>query len=97
MSRTKDKSEIEHVRALNRQLEKENKMLRRQVARLSKRTQDVEELEEALKEEQITQEHNYVDPTQCKECLKGKISITSLGIRTIKTCNGCTYREITKC
>lgn len=97
MAKNKERSETEYLKSENRQLWKENKMLRRQVARLSKRTQDVEELEEALKEEQITQEHNYVDPTQCKECLKGKISITSLGIRTIKTCNGCTYREITKC
>lgn len=95
MSRTKDKSEIEHVRALNRQLEKENKMLRRQVARLSKRSQDVEELEEALKEEQITQEHNYVDPTQCKNCLKGNVKSVSLGVKQLMSCDSCNYRKIT--
>ncbi len=96
MTRTKDKSEIEHIRAENRKLTKENKMLRRDIARLSKRSQDIEELEEQLKEHSSEEEHIYIDPTQCKSCLKGKITTTSLGIRIIKTCNGCTYREVTK-
>lgn len=90
MAKSKDKSEVEHLRGLNRQLLKQLKKAGRQVNRAEKQAlrknedvEDVEEVEEELQE------------GKCSKC-KARLAPIDLGVRIVYNCTKCGHREARK-
>ena len=91
MSRKADKSELEHLRGLLRNLNSENRSLKRQLARATKRP-----IVEELEEEEDASLDSVPTGNRCPECFKGELTTVSLGVRMLTTCSNCKYRKATK-
>ncbi len=97
MAKTRERNEVEVVRARNKKLEKENKDLRREVSRLAKRTQNYHDLEERTQELELEKDIEVPkDKTVCPKCGEGKLTVSDLGIRKLTKCNSCGFRKSEK-
>jgi predicted RNA-binding Zn-ribbon protein involved in translation (DUF1610 family) len=99
MAKSKERSELEDLRARNKKLEKENRQLRKEIGRFEKRKHLYEEnLEDIMSEEDtknsIEFENNIVK-RKCPKCGK-ELKITDLGSRLLLQCENCSYRKTEK-
>ena len=96
MAKSKDRSEVEHLRAMVKQQRSIIKHLKKEVGRSNKRAHQHEDLEERLAEEML---HEYkeseekVDDKKCPNCSKSKLEFISLGKKTLCICQNCDYRK----
>jgi hypothetical protein len=77
-----------------RQIEQENKALRKKVSRLHKKSR-IEEVEPDEDEYEIETD-KFKSHTRCPLCSKGKLEIIDLGARTLTVCNLCDYKQVGK-
>lgn len=100
LAKTRERSELEVLRADNKRLKKENTELKRRASRLEKRSQRVEDVEEFFEEmafeEAAINKTQFKDKNSCPECLEGMLVTSDLGVRTMVTCNKCKYRKSSK-
>lgn len=88
MGKRRDRSEVEYYRGKLREVEAENRRLRKQLRSAEK---SFEYLVEADSFEQAEYE------SKCPECTKGKLVYTDLKIKTLITCSlDCGFRKTTK-
>jgi len=98
MSKTKERSEVEHIRAENKKLKSENRHLKKQLARFEKRKHlldDVEEREKDLDFAEAEQELGEVVESGRCEC-GGKINIVDIGVKKLEICEDCRARKVKK-
>jgi uncharacterized protein with PIN domain len=96
MAKSKERSEVEHLRAENRKLRSENKQLKKQVARSNKLANRYEDIDEKIQEIELEKDVRIApEADRCPNCT-GKLKEVSIGIRTLITCDSCNYRETKK-
>lgn len=97
MAKSRERSEVEVLRAENKRLTKQVKELQRTLGRLQKRAYRVEEIEDIF-EDLAFEEMEKVSQKigDCPKCLQGKLSTTDLGIRKFQTCESCDFRKMLK-
>lgn len=95
MSRSKEKSEVEHLRGLVRQLKSELRNLKKSMARKQKREHlldDVEEREAELLLKETLEEKEVVSKKEtCPKC-RGKLDIIDGARIKIYICSDCSHR-----
>ena len=93
MARTRTKNDLEYFKGRVRELEKENKHLKRSVSRNDKRNQQMENtsVEEVEEVEEIEKATQVVLP-KCKDCYSTSFREVNLGIRILNICNKCGTR-----
>lgn len=84
------KSELELLREENRTLKSIIRHLKKDISGLSKDHKRLEDLEEIVQDEIVPFEQD----TKCPECLRGNISIVSMGPRSMEVCNQCYHRRV---
>lgn len=82
MARRRDKNEIEWYRGQIRELESENRRLKRQLREAQKSFEYV-----------LEDDKTETKPAKCPECGKGNLQITDLKIKLLITCDLCNYRK----
>lgn len=103
MTKSKDRSELETLRALNRKQKKIIKELQKKAARGQKAKEVYEDLELELSEKYIEEEENSfrtvplieVDGS-CPKCPKGILEQIELGVKKMILCSNCDYRVVSK-
>ena len=96
MSKTKERSEVEHLRAENKKMKSELRNIKKQLARYEKRKHLLDDVEEREKELDFdTEEVNEVVNTTICEC-GGKINIVDIGVRKLEICEDCRARKVKK-
>lgn len=97
MAKSRERSEVELLRAENKRLTKQVKELQRTLGRLQKRSHRVEELEEIFQDLEFDTVEKYSPKTnKCPECLEGSLEDIDLGVRKMTKCTKCTYRKSNK-
>lgn len=97
MAKSRERSEVEQLRADNKRLKKENNELKRRASRLEKRSHRVEDLEEMIEDMAYEQTEKFIPRNnKCPECLEGNLENVDLGVRTMTKCSKCTYRKSSK-
>lgn len=101
MSKQKEKSEVEYLRAENKKMKSEIKQLKKTVARFSKRSHQLEDLEERIIEQDLKEKEEQfievVPDNKCIKCSSGTLEETKIGeVRIIINCSNCDFREIKK-
>lgn len=91
MGKQKEKSEVEYLRGLVRQLRSENKKLKNELKRLKKKETETDELREELKDYHY-EEKMHEDT--CPDCQKGRLTSTHLGVKILYICSVCGHRII---
>lgn len=93
MAKSRTKDEVEELRGRVRELQKENKELKKVVGRLQKNDHRVRELEDLFKESEFKENSE----TQISSCsCGGKLEKVDLGVRTLVKCVECGKRETKK-
>lgn len=94
MTRSKGKSEVEHLRGVIRSQKAEIRNLKKQLGASNKL---------ARRYVAETQENEWDEPVaeteradRCPECSKGTISTVDLGVRSMDVCALCSYRRSRK-
>lgn len=99
MSKTKERSELEALRAQNRKLKAAMKALTKTASRATKEKIKYEGLELEMNEllqEENNADHLVIDNSICPDCFKGKLEKIDLKVRKMFVCNNCSYRRIIK-
>jgi hypothetical protein len=98
MAKSKDRSEVEYLRGLVKDLKSQVRNLKKEVSRSSKRQHREQDLEEIVKEIQFTetQEAEQAKGVTCPNKCKAPMEAADLGIRTIHTCTSCGHRITVK-
>ena len=84
--RRKERSETEYLRGQIKELEKENRQLKKRLRSLDKRSHMYEDLIEAVAEDIVIEE-------KCEVCKTGKHSILDLKHVRFEVCSDCDYRK----
>lgn len=97
MAKTKEKSELEHLRAENKALTKQIKHLKKQLGSLEKRKHLHDDTEEKLAEMYLLEEKQDLimveNKDECPNCgPNGDIEKIEIGNRIIIVCHECKYR-----
>jgi predicted nuclease with TOPRIM domain len=98
MTRSKDRSEVEYLRGRVKELQSENRNLKKQLSRKEKREHQYEDLEEKLKEVELEEETEVFQEAariKCPKC-KGEIGQVAIGTRLLLKCESCGHRESKK-
>jgi len=100
MAKTKERSELEHLRAENKSLKSQVRHLKKEVARKQKRENqyaDLEEREKELEEIETTDESIslYKEPNGCPKC-GSQLEETNIGVRILVRCTSCEHRQSKK-
>ena len=90
MARTRTKNDLEYFKGRVRELEKENKHLKRSVSRNDKRNQQMENT--SVEEVEEVKEATQVVLPKCKACDSTSFREVDLGIRILNICNNCGTR-----
>jgi len=95
MSRSKKHSSdsLEGLKRENRELKQVVKSLQRQIKKLEKEFKPDHNQDDLIA---LDIQEKKPLANKCTQCERGVVKTTDLGIRTIKTCTICTYREIIK-
>lgn len=95
MAKNKERSELEYLRALNRELKSEIRHLKKKAGRSNKKVKQYEATVElqADPEPEITEEHFQILKPRCPEC-QGELDIVDLVIKELAQCE-CGYRKTT--
>lgn len=98
MTKSKDKSEVEFLRAENRMLKKQVKHMKKDLSRFNKRSQNLEQLEKEAMDHIIEDEMDEIteETNMCPKCHKGKTEIVDLKVRKMIICDKCDYRLVIK-
>lgn len=97
MAKSRERSEVEQLRAENKRLTKQVKELQRTLGRLHKQSHRVDELEDIFKEMEFDSIEKFSPKTnKCPECLEGNLEDIDLGVRKMTKCTKCTYRKSNK-
>jgi methionyl-tRNA synthetase len=95
MSRNiKNRDELERLRGLNRNLEKQNKQLRKQLARSTKAVDKLIPLVDKEPEVEMP-EVEPLDAAKCDKC-NAKVTPIDMGNRKVLICKKCNYRKSMK-
>lgn len=90
MAKKKDRSELEQLRGLNRQLTKKVKQLQKQVGRrdkeLSKTFNEVNNFTTLESEER-----DLIESPRCSKCKSAQVTIIDLKIKEVLKCHECCY------
>jgi hypothetical protein len=91
LAKVKSDKEDEDYKGRIRELEKENKALRRELKAVLK----YQRVQEGLKEdaEEPTYQPIKAEPS-CPSCKTGTIVLTDLGVRNLWSCSSCLWRKI---
>lgn len=96
MAKSRERSEVELLRADNKRLTKQVKELQRTLGRLQKNSRNVEELEDLFKDMEYEAVEKSVPRTGgCPEC-GNALENVSLGVKQIIKCTKCAYSKIGK-
>ncbi len=87
MAKRRDRSEVEYYRGKLREVEAENRRLRKQL-------RSAEKSFEYLVEADSFENTEY--DAKCPNCGKGELKFTDLKIKTLTTCSICDYRKTTR-
>jgi phosphoglycerate-specific signal transduction histidine kinase len=93
MVKKRERSEAEYLRGELRKLKAENRHLRKELGRTTKKVKVFEETVDLQEEPEMTLE---AATDLCKSCGKGQIQTVDLGVRVMVTCTQCTYRKAYK-
>jgi hypothetical protein len=98
MAKSKERSEVEYLRAENKGLKSQIRHLKKELARAQKRQHQYEDLEERsieleLEESEIAQPVN--EAKGCPSC-NGKLVEVDIGVRKLIRCESCDYRVTAK-
>lgn len=100
VAKAREGNSAEHYKGIIRKQKKEIQQLKHKLASYEKRAHRLDDIEEREQEfilESTAKENKLVEsPNLCPGCGKGEIESISLGIKTIKRCNGCGARTIEK-
>lgn len=97
MSRGKDKSEVEHLKGVIRELQAENRRLKRQSKRVEKERVRIDAWMDDVMEAYVDQEPPPPPPDRCPMCgEKEEYSKSDLGNRILHNCKHCGYRKSEK-
>lgn len=101
LARKKDKNESEHLRGEIRELEKQNKQLRRRLTKYEKSKHIYNDLISDY--EEIISEHVIIEKivpkskaTRCPSCHEGAMEEYEIMGKVIGTCNSCGHRKRVK-
>lgn len=95
MSKQRERSELEHLRAENRTLKKQIKHLKKQLSHKEKREHLYEDISEEI-EDQGMEEDIAPKGKSCELCGKGVLVREKMGARILTKCTTCTYSKFTK-
>lgn len=99
MAKKQKDDELEYLRGLTRKLKSENRHLKKELSRKSKRPIVDEELEQEVQEQLLEEEQTeeqLLHKKLCVKCKSDNIDITDLGIRVLIVCDSCGHREVKK-
>jgi hypothetical protein len=97
--KSKERSEVEHLRATVKSQRSLIKHLKKEIGRAQKRQHVYEDLEDKVAElhlEDEIEESQLVSDDKCPECDKGRLEIIDLGPRKMLVCDNCKYRKVKK-
>lgn len=93
MAKTRERSEVEYLRAENKRLKSENRHLKKKLGITNKKVQVYENAMDLSEPEMplvaVEQEH------KCSQCMDS-LEIVDLGIRTLIMCHTCKTRKSVK-
>lgn len=93
MARNRSTNEIEHLKGLIRQLQKENKQLKKQLGRANKSARQALEVDNLdLGDDATVSSYG----PKCEGCGSHRISSIKLGPRTGVSCRDCGFFKLTK-
>lgn len=94
MTKPKERSELEYLRAENRRLKSENRNLKKQLGASNKKVNRYQNIIDTAEEPELTDPAAVVTyvPT-CKEC-GAVLETTDIGVRLITKCTKCDFREV---
>jgi predicted RNA-binding Zn-ribbon protein involved in translation (DUF1610 family) len=95
MNKNNEKTELEKLKDILRKQRGEIKFLNREVKRLKKMATRYMEIQDVLKDEEITKDM-YKKDKKCPDCGKGYLARKDLGIRIFNTCEKCGYAKVEK-
>lgn len=98
MAKQKERSEVEHLRSVNKTLKSEIKHLKKEIARYNKRAHQYEDLEEREIEvelEKVVDEPHHFTKVICPDC-SGDVEKVELGNRLLNRCTKCKWRKSSK-
>lgn len=98
MSKEKSRNEVEYLRSEIRKYKSLVKNLRKELNRKQKREHRYEDLEDREAEVQLKEqqaEQALISKNKCPNC-SGTIESTSIGNRTLLTCDSCKWRTSKK-
>ncbi len=106
MAKKQKDSELEHLRGLVKSMRSENKHLKKELSRASKRGKHLDTYLDEAKDEEIAKEmieeekleSVSLKKSKCPKCGSTQIDVIELGNRKVYTCaaTGCTYRTSKK-
>ena len=94
MTKPKERSELEYLRAENRKLKSENRHLKKLLGRTNKKVKAYEENID-LSEPEIVNTIQLICNCPNDGC-GGSLDSTDLGMKTLITCSDCSYRKTIK-
>lgn len=96
MTRSKDRTEVETLKGKIRELQKENKQLKKLVGRADKRAQQYADWEESQQEPEEVVIETIQEHIKCPRC-KANLKQNQIGnVRIIIECESCEFREVKK-
>jgi hypothetical protein len=98
MAKSKERSEVEFLRAENKTLKAQVRHLKKEVARKQKREHQFNDLEERERELEEVELISEIKDTKelCPDCRSTKIQVTDLGAKKIMVCYDCGFRKLIK-
>lgn len=96
MSKSKERNELEFLRAELKTLKKQNQNLKKQVSRANKRHTREADLEEIVQEYELNEDQKDTEDNSllCPKCSKNNLVVKSLGSRMLYVCD-CGFRKTT--
>lgn len=99
MAKQKERSELEHLRSVNKTLKSEIKHLKKEIARYNKRAHRYDDLEEREADEQLEEQVKETlvpaTKTSCPEC-SAVTETSEIGNRVLVRCTNCKWRKSQK-
>ena len=97
MAKTRERSEVEYLRAENKRLKSENRHLKKEINKTGKKIRQYEaqiDLAEPDMPEVSAEEQSQIN---CKEpgC-EGRVTMVDLGVRLMRVCDACGQRKTYK-
>ena len=96
MAKSKDRSEVEHLRGLVRELKSELRHLKKTMARKQKREHLLEDVEsreaELFLQEEMEEKKTVAQTERCPKC-KSKIDVIDGAKLKVYICSDCGYRK----